>query len=315
MTHYYNKIKVKSWYAYLMIAFSALLFTVAIQAFVQTAHTLTSGVSALSVAATLLVKELKPYVGLLYFGLNVPLILFYWKKINKRFLYKTILFLILQSAFGLVFTNQSIRSVFENSIINKDKVLETIWPIFLLASIGGILSGSSIAIAWKYGSSSGGGDIISYYYSMKHKKPVGTISFFVSMTFVVISFSITVIIDESIRKYALTVLIATILYVAITSLMINILYPRYSIVLIEIHSSHIQKISDFLRKTNYAHSWQVRTITSGYTSSNKKIITTALLLLEVRNLREKIRAIDKDVWIIVTKAAKVYGNFNTEINE
>lgn len=311
MKKFYNQIKVKKWYAYLAISFAAITFTMGIQMFIQVAHTFTSGVSAIALLPTMLIDELAPYVGLLYLGLNLPLILFFWKKIKKDFILKTSFFLLIQAATGSLFVFDSVSDSLTNLIVDPDQVLTLIWPIFILAAIGGLFIGSTTAIAWKFGGSSGGSDIITYYFSTKKKVSVGLMAFIVSMSFVAVSFIITIIVKEELRSNAFSILMATIGYVAIGSLMVNILYPKYAKVLVEVHSKDTKKISDYLRRTKYIHSWQVRDVTSGFSGEKKHVITTVMLLLEFKEFKNNVIAIDPDAWLSTNKVRNLHGKFDT----
>lgn len=312
MRAWHKKHRTKKWYAYVAISLAAILFTLSIQSFVQTSKTLTAGVSAFALAPTLLIDELKPFVGPIYLVLNIPIILFFYKKIKKDFIKRTILFLLVQSASGSLFLIPEVQGTFDSLIIPPEKVLSEEWPIFILASIGGFFAGASIALAWKFGGSSAGGDIFSYYYSYKYKKPVGSISFIVSLIFVTISFAVTIGISEEIRDKGFAILLATLCYVGISSLMINIFYPRYSTIFAEIHSNKIDKISKYFKDSKYTHSWQVIKIRSGYMDKDTKMISTAMLLLEVKPIVAKIKEIDPNAWISITKIRNIIGNFSTD---
>ena len=308
----YQKVRVKKAYAYFNIVISSLFYTLAVQAFVQVAHTLTAGVSAIALVPTMIFDDIRPYVGLIYLGLNIPLIIIFWKKLKREFIYKTSFFLICQAGFGALFFIDALKDAMESLIINPDRVLKETWPVFILASLGGVFVGLSTSIAWKFGGSSAGGDIFAYYYSTKRKRPVGAMMFIVSMVFVVISFSITVAMDSEIRDNAMTILIATIIYVGITSIVINLVYPKYSIVLVEIHTEKTKEITKYFKDTKYVHSWQIREATSGFSGVDRTITSTVMLLLEFKTIKREILEIDPQAWITVSNVRQVIGNFDTK---
>lgn len=308
----YSVIKTKKWYAYLMIFISAILFTFSIQAFIQVAKSFTSGVSSISLVPTLLIDDIGPYTTVIYLGLNIPLLIMYWKKIKKDFIYKTTFFLVSSAAFGLLFMFDGVTDWTHHLVIkHPENVLDDVWPIFLLSSLGGLFVGGSIAITWKFGGSSGGGDIITYYYSTKKKVSIGLASFFVSMAFVAIAFITTISIKENLRASAFPILTSTILYVGISSFMINTIYPKYSKIHVEIHSSKINEITKYLKKTKYPHSWQIVDFKSGYLNADKKMILTVMLLVEFKEIRKQLKTIDESVWISATSVRSQFGKFNT----
>lgn len=308
----YSVIKTKKWYAYLMIFISAILFTFSIQAFIQVAKSFTSGVSSISLVPTLLIDDIGPYTTLIYLALNVPLLIIYWRRVKKDFIYKTTFFLVISAVFGLLFMINSVSDWTQHIVIkHPENVLDDVWPIFILSSLGGLFVGGSIAITWKFGGSSGGGDIITYYYSTKKKVSIGLASFFVSITFVLIAFVTTISIKEDLRASAFPILTSTILYVGISSVMINAIYPKYSKIHVEIHTSKISEVTKYLKKTKYPHSWQIVDFKSGYLNADRKMILTVMLLVEYKEIKNKLKEIDGDIWISATSVWSQIGKFNT----
>lgn len=307
----FQRIKIKKPFAYSMIFLSAFLFAISIQVFVMVAHTFTSGISALALIPSILVDGLTPYVSAIYLAMNIPLMLLFWKKVKKDFLYKTLFFLVIQALFGLIFMFDSISEPLRSLVIIPDDVLLEVWPIFIMSMLGGGAVGVSITIAWKYGGSTGGGDIITYYYSTKKKVSIGFISFLISMIFVVISFIVSISTQEDTRDKALPILVSTIMYVAISSIIVNILYPKYATVSVEVHSRKSKEINRFLKESKYIHSWQNREVQSGYVGDKKIIITTVMLLLEYKEFRKNMISIDSKVWIQAIRIKSLYGRFIT----
>ena len=298
-----------------MIILAATLFGSSIQIFISVANTFTTGMSAIALIPNFLFDGLSPYIGLMYFGLNIPFFIFFRKKLKKDFIKKTVLFLIVQSLISILFLFDDISEKFRTLIVDPNNVLKDVWPIFILTAFGGLAVGISTAITWKFGGSSGGGDFISQHYAVKHKRSLGFVGFIVSMSFLVVSFVISISLDETIRKSWFPILIATVSYVAISSILINLIYPKYSKIYIEVHSEKANEISLHMKKIQFAHSWQKRNVISGYKNKEKVIITTVILLLEYKEFKKMVSAIDDDSWITAVNVRSVKGNFNTQAVE
>ncbi|NQZ65696.1 MAG: YitT family protein [Mycoplasmatales bacterium] len=294
-----------------MIIISAILFDIGIQMFVQVARTFPSGLSAITIVPSYLDDGLIPYIPLFYLLANIPLIIIFWNKIKKSFIIKTLFFLSVQASFGTLFFNETISNEFRSLIVEPDEVLNNKWPIFVLAAFGAVVVGFATSISWKFGGSSGGGDIIVYYFSTKKKINVGSLTFMVSLVFLMISLSFTIIFNESIRSNIVIILIGTLIYITISSLIINTAYPKYSKIKVEIHSENSNYISDFFKESNYIHAWHIQRIRGGYSNKEKEIISTTMLLLEFRSFKKTILEIDPNAWMSVTKVRNVIGNFNT----
>ena len=310
MKNKYENIKIKKWYIYSIILLIAILYTFSINMFVSVAKIFPSGLSAITFIPSVFVEELTPFITGFYFLLNIPLLLIFWKKIKKTFIYRTVLFLIIQAAFGLLFLIPELKTYVSNIVIGKLDVEKEIWPIFLLSALGAVFVGFSVAYMWKMGGSTAGTDIIVYYYSTKKKLSVGVVAFITSILFITISFSIIFgFVSESRKNYA-SKIIASIIYIAINSLIINTLYPRYSKVWIEIHTTKKTEIEKFFSK--YNHAYQIRKVKSGYTKKEKHIFTLAIFNLESKQLKAELLKIDKDIWISISRLKNVIGKLSSQ---
>ena len=136
---------------------SALLQTYVIQAFVNPANLLSGGFTGVALllerVAHLMGTSLPVSIGVLL--LNIPVALFCWRSISKRFVLFSMVQVGLLSAFLKIFSFQPILG-------------ET----FLNVIFGGVLNGIAIAIALKSGASTAGTDFIALYVSNKTGKTI-----------------------------------------------------------------------------------------------------------------------------------------------
>ena len=297
-------------YIYFIISLSAILYTAVMNAFVSVAHIFPAGLSSLSFIPSVFIKDLTPFITGIYLVLNIPLIIIFWNKIKKKFLYRTVYFLIFQADIGLLFLIPDLKTYAGQLIIQTLNIDKEIWPIFLLAAIGAIFMGFSMAYMWKLGGSTGGVNFIVYYYSTKKKLSIGFVAFIVSIIFVSISFGVTIPFNEESRKNYASKVIATILYMAINLSVTNLIYPKYTKTWFEIHTTKKEEIEEFFSK--YNHAFQSRKVISGYTKKEKIIFTLAVFHLESKSLKKELLNIDKDIWISITKLKKVVGNLSTK---
>lgn len=308
----------KKWYSWFMIMVAAILYSIGMNAFVNKAGIFPTGLMAFgNLIVYLSPVNINAMLSLIYLGLNIPLIIFFWKKIQRRYIYKSAFFLLVQALFGLVFLIPQMNDLIPN-IFWQEKTLEYIrgqrWPIIVLAAIGSMFASLGMGMSWKYGGSTGGTDLVTYYYSYKHKKPIGKINRTVSLIMVGISFSISVAANRPylIRDFWFIVLLGTLTYLFILVTIVDLIYPKYSKVKLDIYSNDPDKISRHLKMIKFPHSWSIMELQSGYTGQNKKVISTTILLLELRDLIREISKVDDKVWINVMKVKMNYGAFNTE---
>ncbi|QGZ97369.1 hypothetical protein GE118_00945 [Mycoplasma sp. NEAQ87857] len=190
------------------------------------------------------------------------------------------------------------------------------WPILVYGIIGATLVGSGIALSWKAGGSTGGTDIIAYYFSTKSKKSVGNI-----LSIVAITSAITFLIIYAFVKpnYGHVIIgmreISTFIYILFSTIVVNLLYPKYKKIKLTIISSEPHKIIAYFKLINYWHSYRIVRFKSGYTGKYSYQIETVVLLLESNNLIHDFKLIDPNIWINMTKVNKIIGKFNTQFVE
>lgn len=296
-----------------MITVSAILFVLGIQSFVQVAHIFPAGVGAFASGITFIFNSLIPYVNIIYLALNIPLIMFaIWKKVKPKFIIKTIYFLVLQAAFGTVFIYEPLTNYVSHMVWENSKVISDVWPVFILAILGGFVNGLATAISYRYGGSTGGSDIIVYYYSTQKKKQIGTSSIIISIFFVFIGFGMSIVNNEEMKAEWLPILAATFIYIAIIAFIVNMLYPKYSKINVYISSTNkIDEIINHLRDSKYNHAFQIIEYTAGYSLKKNRKIFTTMLLLEFKSVKDELEKIDPNIWISASLVKRQVGIFNT----
>ncbi|WP_029513489.1 YitT family protein [Mycoplasmopsis primatum] len=363
------------------IFISAIIFNLAVIAFLNRGDTIPSGLSGFPMLAILISKdrgyfELEKYFALLYIGVNLPLLLGFGFKIKKSFTLLTVAFMVFQLFTNMIFTTIPQVKDFIHDYINivpgwyklveiKDannnlvKIYENAnsWPVIINGFIGSIFAGTAIAIAWKNGGSTGGTDIIAYYFSTKKQKSVASVLFAVNLscsTFFLIVFGLaaphkeainlsTILNSGSIKfpdsnisninsvtlelmknktfddinRYVSHATVfgvrefATILYIMINNVVLNILYPKYKKVSIEISTRNLDIFTNYFKQIKYWHAYTIYTAKGGYSNSDTYVITTAMLYLEAKYFVDDLKIVDPSAWIVVRPIEKVYGSFNT----
>ncbi|MGL5205360.1 MAG: YitT family protein [Metamycoplasmataceae bacterium] len=282
--------------------------------FLVQANIVPSGVSSISQTLLYFFSYLRPYVTLIYFALNVPLILFFWRKIKKQFIFLTLLFMLFNSFWGFILGEygQSISNLF---VIIKDWDINLIdtpgystWPIFVYVCLGLLINSVAASAAWKLGASTGGTDIIAYYFSTKSKKNVGTFLWIIS---ILLSFGaiITLFVSDKYESFFGIRTICSVFYILLSSYIINLLYPKYKKVLVKIDSKKYQEILVELNQ-NYCHAFKIKENISGYTQQKNYTIETVMLVLEYKDFKKQILAIDESAWITRMPIDDLSGNFN-----
>ncbi|AHB36261.1 YitT family ABC transporter [Spiroplasma apis] len=183
--------KSKFWRELGKLALAALMITITFDYFISaTGRTglFPAGVGA--IARFLAILTFPTDIGLqssfyfiYYFTINIPLMIFGYFKLGKKFTFTTVLFIILQIAFDQIlqiipfFNPTDFHIIINFSLIQNlsNSWNTSIW-LFIFGSLGGVLLGASYSIVYKIGSSSGGADFLTIFFSKIKNKPVGNLN-------------------------------------------------------------------------------------------------------------------------------------------
>ncbi|SJZ62367.1 YitT family protein [Mycoplasmopsis verecunda] len=190
------------------------------------------------------------------------------------------------------------------------------WPILLYGSIGAAFIGMGIALSWKAGGSTGGTDIIAYFFSTKYKKSVGGILSMVALITACVYLVIYGFVRPNINGEIFGMReLSTFAYLIVTNVVVNILYPKYKKVKLTIISSEPEKVIAYFKLINYWHSYRLVRFKSGYTGKYQYKIETVALLLETKNIISDLKLVDPKIWISAVSVGGVIGSFNTKFVE
>ncbi|WP_083748439.1 YitT family protein [[Mycoplasma] mobile] len=313
-----------------MLLISSLIFVLGVNLFLTTAGTISTGLSAipLLIIFSFPSVDLGQYFALILFGLNIPLIIIFWKKIKRSFFVLTIIWSLFQIVWNFILAipvinnfliDNTVGKMAPNFIASADKTQDT-WAVLVFAFVGALLIGFSIAIAWRNGASSGGTDIIAYYFSTKRKISASTPLLIISLSISFISIIILVILSvanpdpnpNAVKRDFFGIrTLGTILYIIVSSSLLGALYPKYSKIQLTIHSEKYEDILQLFKKINYWHGYTISDIEGGYTNKKGKKIETVILLLEVNRIKNLIQEVDPKVWISIKKVKDSVGTFNS----
>lgn len=333
------------------IFLSALIFNFGVQVFLNRGETIPSGLSGAPLLINLIAPSTKPYFALIYLAFNLPLLLGFGFKIKKSFTLMTLAFMLFQILTNLILTSVPIG---ENKIV-LDWLHEHInfapgwtkeitvgstalenpnsWPIFAYGAIGSGCAGTAIAIAWKNGGSTGGTDIVAYYFSTKRQKSVGNIlsliSIIMTITFLIIfgfaqphhnyakistnGAGVQIIEDSGNRVFFGMREFTTFFYILVVNFLINFIYPKYKKVAVEISCGPSPDlVLAYFKKINYWHGYTVVEGISGYSGLKTYRVVTTMLLLETRSIIRDLKTLDTKLWISVKPVIGILGSFSTK---
>jgi uncharacterized membrane-anchored protein YitT (DUF2179 family) len=225
-------------------------------------------------------------LGILAFILQVPLMVFGYFKLSKKF--------ILYTTFSVFIISLFLAIPFSVSLFVEDKVAATL--------IGGILIGFGNGLLLKVGASSGGISILSQYLNIKTGKTVGTYQ----LLFNGMIISVAGII------FGIEIALYTIISHILTSLVIDKVHTGYNFMEVQIISSKGNEIADELRQ-KMVHGVTVVDAIGWYSKQPKKMIYTVISVHEMDTYIKLIESIDPSAFVIMDGVTKIHGKFIKKI--
>lgn len=265
----------------------ALIMAISVSFFLLPNELSTGGFSGI---ATIFYYLAKIPVGTTILVLNIPLFIFSWFKIGRQFFIKSIIGTISLSIFIDIFNN------FE--ALTNDKLLASIY--------GGILTGIGNAIILKSHSSTGGSDLITNI--IKNYKPMLKTGNIIT----ILDISIVILNIVFLKNIEIGLYSAVAIY--LMGKMIDIIFEGiYFTKLLFIISDKNNEISSKIES-------EIKRGVTGlygkgmYTNSDKLILMCAVRRNDIANIKQLVKKIDENAFIIITNSREVLGmGFNEEI--
>ena len=220
-------------------------------------------------------------VGLLYFLLNIPLILLGWMAVGKRF--------IVYSLYGIV-----VFSLFASWI--KPPALNLNDPL-LAALLGGVICGVGCGLILKSTGSAGGLDILAVFLNRHFGIRIGTTSFVANALVLLLGFYYY---DTTSALYSIILL-----YVSggVINKVLSGLNPRVAVTIVSNNTQEIcrQIIADTGRGVTFLDG------RGGYSQSPKQVILTITATSDLPKLKTLIYRTDPRAFVIVNSTQEVLG--------
>lgn len=235
-----------------------------------------------------------------YTVFNIPLAVFSFFKIGKRFSLLTIVNVLMSSIFITLIPMWGLN----NQIANHALIVGQ--PVARLL-FGGICTGLASAMAFKGEISCGGIDIITYYFALRKSTSVGKYS----MAFnglIVFLYSLLIIIGNP--NDGATAIIS-LFYSAVYILVVNLVVDTINLRNKKVQLQFITKNPNLpkLLITHFPHGATIANAQGAYTHNDEIMVYMIVSSFELKTAVALARRVDPHVFITATSLIQVYGNF------
>lgn len=242
-------------------------------------------------------------LGLLVFLINVPIILIGIKYVSKKFAIYSIIAVLVQSVFT-AFLSKGPFTDFSTFITWEQKEVLNYGGILTLALFGGVLSGAASGLALKYGTSTGGIDIVAQALSLKKNVSIGN---FV-MAFNVLLAVVGGLCLESSFDLGMTIFLFTCIRMIINSLVMDKIHTSYSFQALYIFTKHKDLIAqDIINEVKRGCTFIP--VKGAYSQADFYEIYTVVSKYEVEKVLKIIKRHDENAFITVQPVKSIKGNF------
>lgn len=267
----------------------SLFFCVAINFFVVPNHLYTGGVLGLSQLIRSIVIDVFhlqisfDFSGIIYYLINIPLLLLGYKSLGKTFFYRTIF-------------SVSIQTVMLSFIPNIQVVDDILTNVF----VGGIVGGIGVGMILSSGASTGGTDIVGLMLAKRNNNySVGKLGLLINLIIYVIA---------GIR-YGIEIMIYSIIYSGVDNLMVDKFHEQNICSTAFIFCKENPKqINDFI-KNDLNRDFTYWYAYGGYDDSRTYIIYTALTKYELIRLERNLKKFNIKTFMIKSEGIGIQGEF------
>lgn len=223
-------------------------------------------------------------VGMVTALVNLPLFILGGWKVNKRFLFGSLLGMLLSSGF-----------------IDLFAVLPRIETEPLVGGLyGGVLCGVGLGIVFVAGFSTGGSDIIVRLLKLKWRNvPIGTLN-------ICFDLCVAVLTGVVFRDFSRTLYSGIVIFLTgriIDAVVYRFDYTKVALIISEHHEEIVKAIAQQLdRGATYLYG------EGTYTQQQKKVVLAAVKRQQLAELKQLVVQIDPDAFVIVQEAHQVLGD-------
>lgn len=230
------------------------------------------------------------YAGLLYYAVNIPLMLMVKKVMGRRYLFKTILCISAQSL-AMAFLPIPAVPPIENALA--------------ACLLGGILRGALIGLCMRYGANDGGMDLVGIM--MLHKDSNVTVG---GLNLVI---NIIVYVVMALR-YNLTIVAFSLISAAVMSYGLDRFYSQG--INVEMHIITRGDSKELEQRINHELRRGVTTWNGvgAYAGKEVHILYVILNKYEVASLRRLVRLYDPEAFVVENQGVKVGGNYEKHLS-
>ena len=289
----------------IMVTISTVIYCMGVMWFLQPASLYSGGVTGIAQLISNSCSRffnVKIDLGLIVFLINIPILIFGWKKVSKRFVICSLISIILQT----VLMNEIIPVIDFGINTGLNPITGVTFPgsgsemdLLLLSFVGGFISGVGSSLALRYGTSTGGVDILAQAVSFKKNISIGFISLVVNVIIAILGALLFG--NPAVAFY-------TIIRIIVQSVITDKVHTAYNFLKVEIVTTKTQEVSELLL-SDIGRGITIINAIGAYTHTEKSVLEIIISSYEMHRVIDDAKRIDPSAFITVSPVRRVIGNF------
>lgn len=269
--------------------------------FLEPAKLYSSGATGLAQLIVRIIEKCGGHfnLGLMIFIINTPIVIIGWRYVSHRFAIFSAVAIIVNSLFTGFLSSSPFEELSQDFVTSSGTVTNY-GGILTLAMFGGLLSGVASGFALKFGTSTGGIDIIAQAFSLHKGISIGLFTFTYN---IIIAF-----VGGTILQGSIIITLFTCVRLILNSFVLDKIHTAYAYTSLSIFTSY----GDIISKAIVEELKRGCTIFEGTGAYSHQIHTELYCVLssyEVDKAMSLIRKYDPHAFVVLSPIKKVAGNF------
>lgn len=276
-----------------IVLISAIIYSLGVMWFITPAGLYSSGITGFGqIISDIIILctdgKVKIPLGVFTFLFNIPLFIIGYRKVSIRFAIYSLLSVIVQSLFMMGWIPEYTFGI--DALENQ----------LLFALIGGLVTGLANAVALRFGTSTGGLDIIAQALSIEKGISIGT--------FTMIFNCLIALVGGGVISNAWEISMYTFIRIIISSIVIDKIHTAYNFVRLDIISDHVEDISQRIM-SELKRGVTLMSVEGAYTHAQKRDAFVILTSYELARAKRICMEADPNVFVIIAPAKGTIGRF------
>lgn len=285
----------------IVVIFTAALYSLAVEIFLEPIKLVSIGLTSIGQILGLVVSNINPNAPMMFRSpgiyvmiFNIPLLIYGYKTVSKRFIIYTILSIVVQTIFMFGFINgEEVLAHFGITTLDNHGTR------LFLAIIAGLLTGVAIGIALRFGTSTGGVDILAQVINLKKGYAIGIFEMIINVALAVV--------NGFIIKDA-TATLFTFIFIIINSLVVDKIHTAYNYLRIDVITKHKEEVAKALID-GVQRGCTILDVQGAYTHESKFDVFMVISSYELEKAKQIIYEVDGQAFIMVTPIKRIIGAF------